>query len=47
MAPRTAISALDGGVRFQVLMAASIKFTVFWDAAPCSYVEFDRRFRGV
>jgi hypothetical protein len=25
-------------VRFQVLTAASIKFRVFWDAAPCSYV---------
>jgi hypothetical protein len=23
-----------------------LKFRVFWDVAPCSYVEVDRRFRG-
>jgi hypothetical protein len=23
-----------------------MKFRVFWDVAPCSHVEFDRRFRG-
>jgi hypothetical protein len=22
-----------------------MKFTVFWDVAPCSQVDFDRRFR--
>jgi hypothetical protein len=32
-------------VRFQVLMAASMKFRVFWDVAPCSHVEVERRFR--
>jgi hypothetical protein len=26
-------------VRFQVLMAASMKMTVFWAVAPCSLVE--------
>jgi hypothetical protein len=26
-------------VRFQVLKAASMKFRVFWDVAPCSHVE--------
>jgi hypothetical protein len=33
-------------VRFQVLTAASMKMTVFWDIAPCSLVEVYRRFRG-
>jgi hypothetical protein len=33
-------------VRFQILMAASMKFRVFWDVAPCSHIEVDRRFRG-
>jgi hypothetical protein len=32
-------------VRFQVLTAASMKFRVFWDVAPCSHVEVDRRLR--
>jgi hypothetical protein len=32
-------------VRFQVLTAASTKMTAFWDIAPCSLVEVDRRFR--
>jgi hypothetical protein len=32
-------------VRFQVLMAASMKFRVFWDVAPCS-LGVDRRLRG-
>jgi hypothetical protein len=32
-------------VRYQVLTAASVKVTVFWDIAPCSLVEIDRRFR--
>jgi hypothetical protein len=25
----------------------NIKFRVFWDVAPCSQVDVDRRFRGV
>jgi hypothetical protein len=29
-------------MRFQVLMAASMKMTVFWDVAPCSLVEVYR-----
>jgi hypothetical protein len=29
-------------VRFQVLMAASIKFRVFWDVALCRHDEIDR-----
>jgi hypothetical protein len=33
-------------VRFQVLTAASMKLTVFWDVALCSLVEVYRRFRG-
>jgi hypothetical protein len=28
-------------VRFQVLMAVSMKFRVFWDVAPCSHFEVD------
>jgi hypothetical protein len=32
--------------RFQVLTAASINITAFWDIAPCSFVNVDRRFRG-
>jgi hypothetical protein len=36
----------DVRVRFQVLTAASMKFGVFSDVAPCSHVEVDRRFRG-
>jgi hypothetical protein len=27
-------------VIFQVLKAASMKMTVFWDVAPCSLMEF-------
>jgi hypothetical protein len=34
-------------MRFQVLTVASIKFRVFWNVAPCSQVDVDRRFRGV
>jgi hypothetical protein len=34
-------------VRFQVPTAASIKFRIFWNVAPCSHVEVDRRFRDV
>jgi hypothetical protein len=33
-------------VRFQVLTAASMKITVFWDVALCSLVEIDWCFRG-
>jgi hypothetical protein len=33
-------------VRFQVITAASMKMTVFWDIAPFSPVETDRHFRG-
>jgi hypothetical protein len=31
-------------VRFQVLTAASMKMSVFWDVAPCSVVEIYLRF---
>jgi hypothetical protein len=31
-------------LRFQVLTAARMKMTVFWDVAPCSLIEFDRCF---
>jgi hypothetical protein len=30
-----------GYVRFQVLSAASMKMTVFWDIVACSLVEVD------
>jgi hypothetical protein len=33
-------------VRFQVLMAAGMKMTVFLDVAPCSVVDTSRCFRG-
>jgi hypothetical protein len=33
-------------VRCQVLTAANMKMTFFWDVAPCSLVKVDRRFRG-
>jgi hypothetical protein len=33
-------------VRFQVVRAASLKMTAFWDMEPCSNVEVDQRFRG-
>jgi hypothetical protein len=33
-------------VLIQVLTAASMKMTVFWDLAPCSLVEDYRRFRS-
>jgi hypothetical protein len=42
MIPRVQMSYL---LRFQVLMAANMKFRVFWDVAPCSYVKVDRIFR--
>jgi hypothetical protein len=31
-------------MKYQVLMAASMKMAVFWDVAPCSLVETDRHF---
>jgi hypothetical protein len=34
------------GARLIVLKAASMKFRVFWDVAPYSHVEVDRRFKG-
>jgi hypothetical protein len=33
-------------VKFKDLTAASMNITIFWDVAPCSLVEIDRRFRG-
>jgi hypothetical protein len=33
-------------VRFQVITAASMKMTAFWDIVPCSVVGVDRHFRG-
>jgi hypothetical protein len=33
-------------VRFQILTAASMKMTVFWDIARWNMVECSRRFRG-
>jgi hypothetical protein len=35
------IKVLDEFVRFQVITAASMKFTVFWDVAPCSHRHDD------
>jgi hypothetical protein len=32
-------------VRFHVITAAIIKMRVFWDIAPCSLDDLDRRFR--
>jgi hypothetical protein len=34
-------------VGFQVLTAASMNITAFWNIAPCSVVEVARRFRGM
>jgi hypothetical protein len=46
-----ASSILGSGSRvllgFQVLTVASTKMTAFWDIAPCSLVEVDRRFSVV
>jgi hypothetical protein len=33
-------------MRFQVLTAASMTMRAFWDVAPCSMGEVDRRFRN-
>jgi hypothetical protein len=40
------IIPLHGLVRFHVLTAASMKMTVFWDAAQCNLFEVYPRFRG-
>jgi hypothetical protein len=34
-------------MRFQVLLATSMKMVVFWVFAPCSLMDIDQRFRGV
>jgi hypothetical protein len=34
-------------LRFQIPTAANMKMTAFWDIAPCSFVEEERRFREV
>jgi hypothetical protein len=34
-------------MRFQILTVTSMKMTAFWDIAPCSLTEMDRRFRDV
>jgi hypothetical protein len=34
-------------VRFQVLMMANMKMTVFWDIGPCCFIEVHQHFRGV
>jgi hypothetical protein len=36
---------IQHSVRFQILTPANLKMTAFWDIAPCSLVEVDRRFR--
>jgi hypothetical protein len=41
-----AVSKTSKHVRFQVLTAVSTKMRAFWNIAPCSLVEVDRRFRG-
>jgi hypothetical protein len=33
-------------MRFQVLMAASMKMAVLWDVVPCSVTEIDQCYRG-
>jgi hypothetical protein len=33
-------------MRIQVLTAARMKMSVFWDVAPCNLIDIDRRFRG-
>jgi hypothetical protein len=36
---------IDYFVRFEVLIVMIMKMAVFWDAASCSLVGFDQRFR--
>jgi hypothetical protein len=38
--------AISNFMRLQILTAASMTLTAFWDIPPCSLVEIDRRFRG-
>jgi hypothetical protein len=45
MTTRRYISIIIMNVRFQVLTAASMKFRIIRDVAPCSHVEVGRRFR--
>jgi hypothetical protein len=33
-------------VGFQIIMAANMKMTDFWDVAPCNLIEIYRRFGG-
>jgi hypothetical protein len=33
-------------VKFKVLTATRVKMTVYWDVAPCSVVDINRRFIG-
>jgi hypothetical protein len=33
-------------LKFEVLIATGMKMTTFWDIAPCSLVEVNRRFIG-
>jgi hypothetical protein len=40
------INKLYTHVRFQVLTAMIVKFTVFWNVATFSQVDFDRRLRS-
>jgi hypothetical protein len=37
------VSKINGYGKFQILTAASMKMAVFWNVAPCSLVEIDRR----
>jgi hypothetical protein len=49
MCSRVVLTHFSNGrwfVRFQVLTAASMMMVVFWVVAPCSLVEFYRRFKG-
>jgi hypothetical protein len=32
-------------VRFDIIMATSMKMAVFWDSAPCSLVDNDQNFK--
>jgi hypothetical protein len=41
------IMKASGSSAVSSLEALSSKTTAFWDLAPCSLVELDRRFRGV
>jgi hypothetical protein len=43
---RTGLPNKKFGMRFQVLMAVSMKMTAFWDIMPCNLAEVDQCFRG-